>query len=318
VNGTTTLTSYTYDDAGRLSAVNTAGAITHYSYDDNGNRTSVDSPSGSIVATYDAQDRLVTYNGASYFYSDNGELQKKIDATGTTTYSYDVFGNLRRVTLPDRNSIDYVMDAMNRRVGKTVNGTLIAGWVYFDGLRISAEIDATGAITKRFIYGSRSNSPDYMIYSGVTYRLISDERGSIRYVIDAASGTVAEALTYDPWGNVISDTNSMFQPFAFAGGLYDQHTQFTRFGARDYDPRVGRWTAKDPIGFDGGYTGLYTYAGNDPVNFFDRSGLSGTIAIFSTTDQTEGSFTYDAAGNVTSITPRRVPYTHWTATRRHR
>ncbi len=47
-----------------------------------------------------------------------------------------------------------------------------------------------------------------------------------------------------------------------------------RFGARDYDPETGRWTAKDPIRFEGGDANLYTYVLNDPVNFIDSEGLS--------------------------------------------
>lgn len=46
-------------------------------------------------------------------------------------------------------------------------------------------------------------------------------------------------------------------------------------GARDYDPSVGRWTAKDPILFNGGQTNLYVYVGNDPVNLIDPPGLWG-------------------------------------------
>jgi len=45
-------------------------------------------------------------------------------------------------------------------------------------------------------------------------------------------------------------------------------------GARDYDPSVGRWTAKDPILFNGGQSNLYVYVGNDPVNIVDQNGLS--------------------------------------------
>ena len=46
-----------------------------------------------------------------------------------------------------------------------------------------------------------------------------------------------------------------------------------RFGFRDYDPDVGRWTAKDPILFAGGDTDLYGYCVNDPVNWADPGGL---------------------------------------------
>jgi RHS repeat-associated protein len=45
------------------------------------------------------------------------------------------------------------------------------------------------------------------------------------------------------------------------------------FGARDYDPGMGRWTNKDPIGFAGGDTNVYAYVGNDPVNLVDPLGL---------------------------------------------
>jgi RHS repeat-associated protein len=62
-------------------------------------------------------------------------------------------------------------------------------------------------------------------------------------------------------------------PFGWAGGLEDPDTHLVRFGARDYDPETGRWTARDPILFAGGQTNLFAYAGNDPVNAIDPSGL---------------------------------------------
>jgi RHS repeat-associated protein len=71
---------------------------------------------------------------------------------------------------------------------------------------------------------------------------------------------------------VTSDTNPGLQPFGFAGGLYDENTGLVRFGARDYDPVVGRWTGKDPIGFGGGQRDLYAYSFDDPVNYIDPSG----------------------------------------------
>lgn len=69
-----------------------------------------------------------------------------------------------------------------------------------------------------------------------------------------------------------------FQPFGFAGGLYDRDTGLVRFGARDYDPETGRWTAKDPIRFQGSIN-LYSYGFNDPVNLVDMSGLEPTSPL---------------------------------------
>ena len=80
-------------------------------------------------------------------------------------------------------------------------------------------------------------------------------------------------MDYDSFGNVILDTNPGFQPFGFAGGLYDRDTKLTRFGARDYDAEVGRWTVKDPILFNGDGPNLYSYVLQDPVNKYDPSGL---------------------------------------------
>jgi len=101
---------------------------------------------------------------------------------------------------------------------------------------------------------------------------VTDERGSVRLVVNASTGAVVSSLNYDVWGNVTSSTNATFQPFGFAGGLRDDATNLTHFGAREYAPELGRWTRKDPIGFNGGLTDLYGYVGNDPVNWVDLSG----------------------------------------------
>jgi RHS repeat-associated protein len=140
-----------------------------------------------------------------------------------------------------------------------------------------AELDGGGALLSRFVYGSRPQVPDYMVRAGSTYRIVSDHLGSPRIVVDVDTGVVAQRLDYDEFGQVVLDTNPGFQPFGFAGGLYDAQTRLVRFGARDYDAETGRWTSKDPIGFDGG-TNLYAYADGDPVNAIDPWGLSPTGA----------------------------------------
>ena len=151
---------------------------------------------------------MQTYAGARYTYTPNGELQSKTDANGTTSYVYDVLGNLRRVTLPDGKVIEYVIDPQNRRIGKKVNGTLVQGWLYESQLRIAAELDGSGAVVTRFVYGTRSNVPDYMIKGGLTYRIVSDHLGSPRLVVDATTGAVAERIDYDEFGNVLADTRA--------------------------------------------------------------------------------------------------------------
>lgn len=100
---------------------------------------------------------------------------------------------------------------------------------------------------------------------------MSDHLGSPRLVVNA-SGTIVETIDYDEFGSVTSDSAPGTIPFGFAGGLYDPDTKLVRFGARDYDPSMGRWTAKDPLRFKGGQLNLYVYASNDPVNLTDPTG----------------------------------------------
>src|SRR5204863_2913473 len=120
-------------------------------------------------------------------------------------------------------------------------------------------------VISRFMYATRVNVPEYMEKAGKLYRLITDPVGSVRLVIDAASGAIVQRIDYDPFGVVLSDSNPGFQPFGFAGGLHDQQTGLVRLGARDYDPVTGRWTSRDPKGFAGG-ANLYAYCHNDPLN----------------------------------------------------
>ena len=272
VSGTPTTYDYSYDAAGRLSAVTKDSApLSSYSYDSNGNRTARTGPSAS--ATYDAQDRLSSYGANTYSYTANGELLSKTNGTQTTSYQYDELGNLLKVALPNGTVIDYLIDGRNHRIGKKVSGALLQGFLYQGNLRPVAELDNTSTIVSRFVYATHVNVPDYMIKGGVTYRIITDQLGSPRLVVDVATGTITQRIDYDAFGQVLSDTNPGFQPFGFAGGLYDRDTKLVRFGARDYDAETGRWTAKDPIGFGGGDANLYAYVANDPVNFIDATGF---------------------------------------------
>ena len=247
--------------------------VSTYTYDTNGNRLSHTTPLDTFTGAYDAQDRLISYGANSYAYTANGELTTKVENGQITWYSYDVLGNLLNATLPNGDLVEYVIDAKNRRVGKKINGVLVQGFLYKDQLNPIAELDGTGAVVSRFVYGSKFNVPDYMIKGGVTYRIISDYRGSPRLVIDASTGTITQRMDYDEFGNITLDTSPGFQPFGYVGGVYDIKTGLTRFGVRDYDPVTGRWTSKDPIGFNAGDTNIYRYVTSDPINFTDTSGL---------------------------------------------
>jgi YD repeat-containing protein len=131
VQGVTTVKAFTYDSVGRLDEVRVNGVlVSDYGYDANGNRMSLTTQSGTVTGTYDDQDRMLTYGGASYAYTANGELWMKVVGTDTTRYTYDVLGNLRQVRLPNGTVIEYLVDGQNRRIGKKLNGVLVQGLLY--------------------------------------------------------------------------------------------------------------------------------------------------------------------------------------------
>ena len=176
------------------------------------------------------------------------------------------------MTLPDDHVVSYNRDALSRVTAKRVDGVIVKGWIYKDALKPIAETDAAGNVVSFFVYGTSGLSPDTMDKDGVTYRFIRDVQGSVRLVVDAATGAIAQRLDYDSFGNVLLDTAPGFQPFGFQSGLYDPDTALVQFGARWYDANTGRWLSKDPILLEGGLN-LYVFCGNDPVNFADPLGL---------------------------------------------
>jgi YD repeat-containing protein len=112
--------------------------------------------------------------------------------TGATTeYVYDVLGNLLSVSLADGRYLEYLVDAMGRRVGKKVDGVLVQQWLYRDALKPIAELDGTGHLVKQFFYGTSGIVPEFMTIGTSIYRIISDQLGSPRMVMDIIRGSAA-------------------------------------------------------------------------------------------------------------------------------
>jgi RHS repeat-associated protein len=276
-----------YDARQRLGSVFTQvgglGSEEVFEYDGNGNRTAllVDGEP-SVDYRYDDQDRLVSFGDSTVTYGANGEAINKSGAGGSFAYEYDALGNLIRVTKTvgaTTTIIDYLVDGKGRRVGKRVNGVLQKRWLYGQQLSPAAELDAAGNLVARYLYGSRQNVPDVVTRGGQVYRLIGDQLGSPRLAVNVANpNDMPFRADYSAFGEMTGASGVGWIPFGFAGGLYDADTGLVRFGARDYDPSVGRWLSKDPSRFDGGQANIYVYANNDPVNFVDRDGRFAAVA----------------------------------------
>jgi len=277
--------NYVYDVTGRLIQVLKDGVLQRtYKYDPNSNRLFVEENGRRVRGTYDDQDRMLTYGARQYNYTLNGDRNiRYVEGNpNKVEYTYNSLGALSQAIRTTRNAttqvittdtFDYVNDGMGRRLERKKNGVLTERYLYDENDRLIAELNANGAVVSYFIYATHSHVPDYMIRANVKYKLIHDHLGSVRFVVNTVNGSIKSAMEYDEFGQLEPDPIAVsFQPFGFAGGIYDQATRLVRFGARDYDPLTGRWTSKDPILFNGGDTNLYGYVLQDPVNLIDPSG----------------------------------------------
>ena len=65
--------------------------------------------------------------------------------------------------------------------------------------------------------------------------------------------------------------------FEFASGSLIKNYLFSDI---EYEPLTGKWTAKDPIDFNGGDSNLYGYVLGNPVGFVDPSGLNPNLLLY--------------------------------------
>lgn len=75
----------------------------------------------TIACQYDAQDCATNWGSESYGWSQSGQLTAITDSTSNTTtaFQYDMLGNLQQVNLADGRRIDYLVDGLDRRIGKS-------------------------------------------------------------------------------------------------------------------------------------------------------------------------------------------------------
>jgi RHS repeat-associated protein len=195
-----------------------------------------------------------------------------------------------------RQQIAFFYDADGRRIGKEVSNwdatseTFITSTVtrsLYNDWNLLAEINETGAITHSYLWGISENgryettvTPGALVglrdhSDDLFYFAQSDGNGNIAALIASPNGEVVARYEYGPFGETIQAIGPMAtkNPLQFSSKYLDIETKLYNYGFRLYNPELGRWLNRDPIGETGGLN-LYGFVENDPVNWWDLLGLS--------------------------------------------
>jgi len=190
----------------------------------------------------------------------------------------------------------YWYDAAGMRVRTSEGGSIV--YYTYDGLNPIQEDDYTTGVRTNYIYAGSTRVAEKK--SGVVRYFHGDHLMSTRVITDAGGVKVAD-YKYAPFGGTLAHTGSDTD-YGFTGKHRDG-TGLYYFGARYYDPEVGRWTTVDPA-----HAGVnwYEYCGSNPLSRIDPTGLdwvlyTGTQAIYydgKTGDRSKPLDTYDATSGL--------------------
>ncbi len=229
--------------------------------------------------TYDADNRLATFNGQAV--------------------SHDLDGNMTYGPLTNDTFVSYTYDARNRLVQVGGTGSTPSMGYYYDptGNRVAMTNHSNGQVT-RFVVNPnaklsqvliriRPGVTNYYVYGlGLLYEVTEtatnsyaryyhyDYRGSTVALTDH-SGSVTDRFEYSAYGMLTYRTGNTDTPFLFNGrfGVQTDPNGLLYMRARYYNPYICRFINPDPIGFAGGLN-WYAFADGNPVNYLDPYGLA--------------------------------------------
>jgi RHS repeat-associated protein len=129
----------------------------------------------------------------------------------------------------------------------------------------------------RFVYGPANMTVEQInnTTEKVQY-LHHDQAGSTR-LITGSSGTVEGAYTYDAYGNTTGHTGTGTTPLGYDAQYTSTDTGLIYMRARTYDPTTAQFLSVDPLVWS--TRAPYTYAGDDPLNRVDPTGLAFQVCV---------------------------------------
>lgn len=234
-----------------------------------------------------------------YEYNTVGALAH--DPDRDVTVSYSVLGTPAMIAYGNGNTTEYIYDADGTKLKttwKTRAANALCSMVAAEETGAEAETDdgilsIQASVPSACVENSREQVGPFIFTDGKLERVlfdggfcllsgqytaycyyVCDHLGSVREVVSDAwnvqrNGYYAYGGPYGDW-----NTNADVQPLKFLGKEWDhQHgLDLYDFGARLYDPAVGRWTTMDPLCEKYYSVSPYAYCHNNPVNRIDPDG----------------------------------------------
>ena len=205
-----------------------------------------------------------------YAYDANGNLTKDLNRN-ISNIQYNFLNLPGKVMFGDGSTIEYVYaaDGTKLRTKHVINGTTTTtdycgNVVYENGVQKLLLTEA-GYVTL--------SDRKYHYY-------LQDHQGNNRVVLNQ-NGTVEEVNHYYPFGGLFASSTNV-QPYKYNGKELDtkKGLNWYDYGARHYDPALGRFTTVDPSSESYNETSPYAYCGNNPVKYHDPDGKDGIISIY--------------------------------------